>query len=127
MKSGYRGNRIWNGLVVGSCCLRLPPDCQFHIPLYGLQARVRGGAGYQWTARRDRGRNTMRRERRKTYMYSSMKFRLCIKWIRLQVCSRTKVMGSSFSVRHPLQVSQASKRAIARQRARGARKGRKNK
>lgn len=44
----------------------------------------------------------------RTYMYSSMEFRLCIKWIRLQVRSSTKIMCSSFSIRHPLGVSQAS-------------------
>jgi hypothetical protein len=44
-------------------------------------------------------------------MHSSMKLRLCIKWIRLQVRSSTKIMCSSFAVGHPLYVSQASERA----------------
>jgi len=43
----------------------------------------------------------------KTYMYSSMKFRSRIERIRLQVRSSTEIMGSSFSICHPLQVSQA--------------------
>jgi hypothetical protein len=44
-------------------------------------------------------------------MYSSMKFRLCIKWIRLQVRSSTKIMCGSFAVGHPLEVSSVSERA----------------